>query len=72
MIPEGAFDLTGVVVTVDTGRAIKVECDEIGEGWIPKSNIVEDPEADYDVEYTVGYEGRILVQSWFAEKRGWL
>jgi len=72
MIPEGAFDLNHCVIVSDRPKAIEVECDEIGKEWIPRANIIEDPEADFDAEYIEGYEGRILIASWFAEKRGWL
>lgn len=72
MIPEGAFDLNDVEVLQKRDASLQIQCDEIGTKWIPRSVIVDDDDADHDEEYEPGHKRRILVASWFAEKKGWL
>lgn len=50
----------------DSGKALKMKCDELGFFWVPKSAIHDDSEV-----YRVDDEGALVVHDWFAEERGW-
>lgn len=51
----------------DTGQKILVEAPDLEEPtWIPKSQIEDESEV-----YKHGTDGVLIVNDWFAEKRGW-
>lgn len=55
-----------VIALGATDKAIKVESDDLGEVWVPRSVIHDDSEI-----YEGDHEGELVVEGWFAEKEGW-
>jgi hypothetical protein len=50
----------------ETDKAILVKQDDLGEVWIPRSQVHDDSEV-----YEEGGEGELVVKAWFARKQGW-
>jgi len=51
-----------------SGKALLVAAPDFDDPqWIPHSQIHEDSEV-----YKVGTDGNLLVNNWFAEKKGWV
>ena len=50
-----------------TEKALLVNIPDLGEKWIPQSQIDEDSEVNGK-----GDEGTLIVKAWFAKREGWL
>lgn len=48
-----------------TDKALRVEVEDMGTIWVPRSVIHDDSEV-----YDEGHEGELVVKRWFAEKEG--
>jgi hypothetical protein len=56
-----------VLAVHETDKAIKVDFGELGEQWIPKSQIHEDSEV-----YEDGHHGDLIISRWIAKQKGLL
>lgn len=60
------YEIENVDCTTETDAAILVMSDDIGEVWVPKSQIDDSSEVcgEYD-------SGTLVISEWLAEERGW-
>ena len=70
---DGEEDVQGFEVGLaipkrQTKKAVQMLIDGIGREWVPKSSIHDDSEV-----WRPGQpKGRLIVNEWFAEKKGWI
>jgi len=50
----------------ESDKAVLMAIDDIGEVWLPKSQIHDDSEV-----WKVGQKGDLIVTTWYAEQKGW-
>jgi len=67
---NGGFFLGQCKVLQVTDKAFLLDSDEVGEVWIPKSQILEDSELD--AQSTFGDKGAVEISEWFAKQKDWL
>lgn len=64
---DEGYDEPGCKAIADTDHALLVTMPTNEDVWIPKSVIHDDSEV-----WRVGQHGKLVVYTWFAEKKGWL
>jgi hypothetical protein len=55
-----------VICTKATPKAILVRLEDGKETWVPQSQVHDDSEV-----WKEGHSGKLVVESWFAEQKGW-
>ena len=60
------FEVGQATALRDSGKALLVDVDGVGECWIPHSCIHDNSEV-YDSDHT----GNLVVKNWWARKQGW-
>ena len=71
MIPEGFMDIPNCTILRDSRPrssqgAYLVDCDALGQVWIPKANVHDDSEVPMTPDTATMY-----VAEWFCDLKGW-
>lgn len=68
MSGHGPYSLGRAECVKEGTRALLFSIDDLGEKWVPKSQIHENSEV-----WEFGQEpGELVVTEWWAEKKGWV